>query len=281
MRSRVQRWNGQAEPEIFWAAQFGGGLASWCWHRSLEQWRKFPLAGVARLLRRRPKFEVASLRRRFAASLLNLLVGISALVSVVAAGVGIFRVGRKGRVNLKLIRGLASRSARIPAQLQSEPAKRVLPVVVFAASALRKERRGAGFRLLGLRLVDARTGRDVSRGQELVRAGTRQAWRLLCRRLIPVRKAQASPTHKKIRSDVEFARRRYANDQQAMQREVMRIYQENKMEPVRMSFLPVLLRFPLIAVIDLPMFWSPLKQSLPDRLSGTVIARDRAPRRHR
>jgi hypothetical protein len=222
---------------------------------------------------------VASLRRRFAALLLNLLIGISALLVVVAAGVGIFRVVRKRWINLKLFRGLALRGARIPVQLQSEPAKRVLPVIVFAASVLTKERRGAGFRLLGLRLVDARTGRDVSRRQELVRAGTRQAWKLLCRRLIPAPKAQASPTHEKVRSEMEAARRRFANDQEALQREVMRIYQEKKVEPVRASFLPVLRRFPLIAAMDLPMFWSPLKQSLPDRLAGTVIVRNRPSRR--
>jgi hypothetical protein len=221
---------------------------------------------------------VASLRRRFAASLLNLLVGISTLLFVVAAGVGIFRVVRKRRVNLKPFRGLASHVARIPVKLQSGPAKRALPVIVFAASALTKERRGVGFRLLGLRLVDARTGRDVSRRQELVRTGTHQAWRLLCRRLIPVRKAQVSATHEKMRSEIEADRRRYANDQHAMQREVMRIYKENKADPVRVSFLPVFRRLPLIAVIDLPMFWSPLKQSPPDRLAGTVIVHDRSSR---
>jgi hypothetical protein len=221
---------------------------------------------------------VASLRRRFAASLLNLLVGISTLLFLVAAGVGIFRVVRKRRVNLKPFRGLASHVARIPVKLQSGPAKRALPVIVFAASALTKERRGVGFRLLGLRLVDARTGRDVSRRQELVRAGTHQAWRLLCRRLIPVRKAQVSATHEKMRSEIEADRRRYANDQHAMQREVMRIYKENKADPVRVSFLPVFRRLPLIAVIDLPMFWSPLKQSPPDRLAGTVIVHDRSSR---
>ncbi len=237
--------------------------------------------GWTRLLRRRPRLEVASLRRRVVASLLNVLVGLSALVFVVAAGVGIFRGVRKQRVSFKLFRGLASRGARIPVQLQSESAKRVLPVVVLVASVLRRERRGAGFRLLGLRLVDARTGRDVSHRQELIRAGTRQAWRLLCGRLIPVSKAQASPTHEKLRSEVEAAKRRHANDRQALQHEVMRIYQENKADPVRVSFLPMLLRFPLIALIDLPVFWSPLHQSLPDRLAGTVIVRDRPSRRHR
>lgn len=224
---------------------------------------------------------MASLRRRFAASLLNLLVGIAALMSLVAAGVWIFRVVRKRRVNLKLFRGLASRGAGIPVQLQSEPAKRILTVIVFAASALTKERRGVGFRLLGLRLVDARTGRGVSRRQELVRAGTRQAWQVLCRRLMPVAKAQASPAHEKMRSEMEAARGRYADDQQALQRELARIYKENKADPVRLSSLPMLRRFPLIAVIDLPIFWSPLKQSLPDRLAGTVIVRDRPSRRRR
>jgi hypothetical protein len=58
----------------------------------------------------------------------------------------------------------------------------------------------------------------------------------------------------------------------------MRLYRERKVEPkesVRKSCLPLLIRLPLLAAIELPMLWSPLHQGLPDKLAATVTIRDR------
>jgi hypothetical protein len=191
------------------------------------------------LAKRQPDLRVASLRRRFLASLINLLVGLLLVVVAVGAVVGMFRVAAKWRINFKPLRGLGSADPNTLAQLQSRRIQFILHGVAFAGSVLSKERRSPGFRLLGLRRVDARTAGDVSRGQEIIRAAARQAWRILCRRFLPSPKTRASPELEKLESDLQDAHRRYANDQAALQLEIMRIYQENKVAPMRTSCLPV------------------------------------------
>jgi len=227
----------------------------------------------------RPEFEVASLRRRFVASLFNALVGILALVLTIGAGAGVFTAMRRRGVSFGFLRGLSSGGTNIPVRLQSQPLKSILQIAAFSLPLLRKKRRSPGFRLLGLWLVDARTGNSASRRQEIIRAAMRQTWQVLCRRLVPIPKTRASAEHEKLRSEIELARRRYAQDQQALQREVTRIYRETKVEPARTSCLPMLWRLPLRSAIDLPFFWSPHKQSLVDRLAGTVIVCDRPSQR--
>lgn len=241
----------------------------------------FAAGGRGPLRRRQPKLEAASSLRRFVASLIDVLVGILALVAMVGAGIGVFRVARKRRVNSRLFRGLAAGSAKIRDHCQSRRVQFVLRAVAFAGSILTKQRRSPGSRILGLRRVDARTGAEVSRRQEMIRAGTRQAWRMLCQRLVRSPKPRHVSEQEKLKSEVQAAQRRYADDQDAFQREVMRVYRENKVAPTRVSFLPVLARLLAIAAIDLPAFWSPLKQSLLDRLAGTVVALDRPSRRRR
>jgi uncharacterized RDD family membrane protein YckC len=231
------------------------------------------------MLGRRPKLEVASLRRRFVASLLDVLVGLLALVLTIGAGAGIVTVLRRRRVSF--LRGLVSGSANVPIRLQSQPLKAILRVAPFTVPLLAKERLSPGFRILGLRRVDARTGESVSRRQRLIRAATRQTWQILCRRLVPVPKTQASAGHEELRSEIELAKRRYINDQQALQREVMGIYNDKRVGSSHMSCLPVLWRISLMVAIELPVFWSPRKQSLVDRLAGTVIVRHRRTRHRR
>ncbi|MGH2833056.1 MAG: hypothetical protein ACRDK2_09800, partial [Solirubrobacteraceae bacterium] len=110
--------------------------------------------------------------------------------------------------------------------------------------------------------------------QEVIRATTRQAWRVVCRRLIPAPKPRVAPDHERLKLEIEVARDRCGGDSDALQHEMLRIYSENKVQPMRISCLPALARPLLIAAIDLPAFWSPLKQSLPDRLAGIVTIRD-------
>jgi hypothetical protein len=222
---------------------------------------------------------VAPVRRRFAASLIDALVGIVALVLLVGTGVGIFRVARARPVNFKFLGGLVSGLPNASIRLQSRPVKLIVHIAMFAVSVRTRERRSPGSRILGLRRVDARTGRDVSRTQEVIRSGARQGWRFLCRQLIRTPKARASPEWEKLKSDLEAARHRHADDQEALQHEVMHIYQENKARPVRVAYLPVLARVALVSVVDLPLVWSERKQSILDRLAGTMIVLDRPSRR--
>ena len=225
--------------------------------------------------RHKPKLVVASLRRRFLASLIDALVGLLMMALVIGTGVLAFVLGRKPGVDGGLLRDVTSSSPDISRRLSSRPVTLMLNLITFAASAPYKQRqRSPGFRVLGLRLVNVQTGGELTHRQEIIRATTRQVWRVVCRRLVPAPKPQTSPDHERLKSEIEAARDRCTGDSDALQREIIRIYSENKVQPMRISCLPALARPLLITAIDLPAFWSPLKQSLPDRLAGIVTVRD-------
>jgi hypothetical protein len=224
--------------------------------------------------RHEPKLAVASLRRRLLASLIDVLAGILTLVIVIGTAALAFALGRKRGVGGGLLGHLGSGGQDISRRLGSRPTKLMLELTALAAATFAKQRRSPGFRVLGLRLVDVRTGGELSRQQEIIRATTRQVWRALCRRLVPMPKPPASPEQEKLRSQMEAARIRCAGDPDTLQREVIRIHRENKVQPLRISCLPALARPLLVAAIDLPAFWSPLKQSLPDRLAAVATIRE-------
>lgn len=221
-----------------------------------------------------PRLAVASLRRRFLASLIDALVAILALVLLIGTGVLALARARKQKPDRGLFRRLGALGPDISRTFESRTARLVLDLIALAASTLVKQRRSPGFRVLGLRLVNARTGGEPSRQQKVIRASARQVWRTFCRRLIRMPKPRSAPEHERLRSEIEAARDRFAGDSDALQHEMIRIYQENRVQPVRISCLPALARSLLIAAIDLPAFWSPLKQSLPDRLAAVVTVRD-------
>jgi hypothetical protein len=128
-----------------------------------------------------------------------------------------------------------------------------------------------GFRLLGLRLVDMRSGDKPTRRQRLARTLTHRLWQALHQRLLPLREPAAALDQEKMRSETAAARSAHADDEEALQQALMRVYRDNRADPVRTSCLPVLARLPLAAAINIPMPWSPLNQSFVDRLSGTVV----------
>jgi hypothetical protein len=196
------------------------------------------------------------------------------------AGVLAFLVLRNRSLPRRVSRRLAPDWGVINTKLQSRSAKLTRKLIRIALLLATGERRGLGFRVVGLRLVDGRTGRPPSRKQMAVRAGTRQLWFALCGRLAPAPNQPIPPARESHEAAVNAARRQHANDRAALQRALMQIYQENKIEPVSASFKPLLTRLPLILAIDLPAFWSPLRQSLPDKLAGTaiVLARPRGRR---
>jgi hypothetical protein len=84
-----------------------------------------------------------------------------------------------------------------------------------------------------------------------------------------------------FRSAVEDARRWHADDPDALQDALMRVYEEHQVNPVAISCLPVYLRGLLTFAIELPALWTPLKQGLPDKFARTVVIVERRPRRRR
>lgn len=241
--------------------------------------------------RRRRKVRPATLRVRLAATVLDTVSGLAALALTV--GAAILALGRLGGRHSEPDGPLHAVSEHPPAEpVRAERqakvqrsadalAKRIklaAQLLALLSMLRRAERRSLGFRLLGLRLVDVRSGGEPTRRQRLVRTIARRLWQALHRRLLPVRTPSTTLDQEKMHAEIAAARSEHAGDQVAQQHAVMRIYREHRVD-TRGSCLAAIARLPLIAAIDIPMPWSPLAQSPVDWLSGTVVAVDR--RAHR
>jgi hypothetical protein len=94
-------------------------------------------------------------------------------------------------------------------------------------------------------------------------------------------KAQPAADNEELRSQLEEAQREHSEDQAALQRAVRGIYEEHRVErPFRPVLLRLARRLPLLLALA-QAFWSPLKQSLPDKLAGTAVVVDPTSRTRR
>jgi len=244
---------------------------------------------------------VAPLSRRFGALLINLAFALTAVIAVIAAIVALVRLwerrasgdeppgpATRGDGGLLRVAGAGdpaqaqplwgTTNARgIAARLQSRRVRLGLNLISVLLAGRAKERRGPGYHVLRMRLVDARGGGTPSRRQQIVRAAVGEIWQATHRRLVPPPTPVPETPHDqaKLRAEIESARRRYGDDQEALQLALARVFRENRTDPVSVACLPLLARLPLIVAIKLPMPWSPLRRSLVDWLSGTVVVVDR------
>jgi hypothetical protein len=241
--------------------------------------------------RRPPPLRVAPLRLRLLAAVINLVVGILALVLVVAAGVVGYRTARRVRGRTQHAElappaadqgalesgghGSDGRWQRLGARLQTPRVKLALALVGFLISVLLEGRRGAGYRVLGLRLVDARSGGRLTLRQRVVRVASREASNTATSRLFPVPKVPPPAENEKLQSQLEDARREHADDPTARQRAVTAIFKEHSPDhPFRPLLLGVARRLPLRLALDVQALGSPLNQSMPDKLAGTAVVLD-------
>ena len=187
--------------------------------------------GIERLSARsraRATLSAAPLRIRLLARLINIVAAIAGLVLAVASAVGIYRIVRRlpPPRGSSLIAHLSVRPARRPPRLsdrawweridsrtRSPGVSVALRLAGFLTDMLLEGRRGLGFRALGLRLVDARTGASINRRQAIIRAGSRLAWQAVISSLIPLPKVQPLADNERLRSQLEEKTRRdYAAD---------------------------------------------------------------------
>ena len=239
---------------------------------------------------------VAPLSRRFGALLINLSFALTAVIAAIAAIVALVRLWERRasgeqrpspatRGGLLRVAGAsdpaqtwgAANARGIAARLQSRQVRLGLNLISVLLAGRAKERRGPGYRVLRLRLVDAHGGGAPSRRQRIVRAAIGEIWQATHRRLVPppTPVPETPRDQAKLHAEIESARRRYGDDHEALQMALARIFRENRTDPVSVACLPLLARVPLIVAINLPMPWSPLRQSLVDWLSGTVVVVDR------
>ena len=150
--------------------------------------------------------------------------------------------------------------------------KRALALLSFLIGAVCEGRRGPGYRAVGLRLVDARTGGKVTPSQKVIRVGSRTAWRVATSSLFPIPKARSLAKNEELQSQLKDARRKHAGNQAELQRALVGIYEQHRVErPFRPVLLMLARRLPLLLALDVPALWSPLKQRVPDKLAGTAV----------
>ncbi|HXW58044.1 MAG TPA: hypothetical protein VEJ23_01065 [Solirubrobacteraceae bacterium] len=225
---------------------------------------------------------------RLLASLINCLVVLTALALAIGAGaVAVRFVGRKRPKVLERAGGVLEevrrrrmsggperRAVGTRSRLSSPKVRLGLRLLGVASRVRRDGRQSVGARVVGIRLVSARTGAAPSLRQRLIRVVTHTAWRVLIERLIPPPKTVVAHDDHELRSAIAAARREHAEDQEALQEAMLTIYRERKIDPSR-PLLLFLVRTAIMAAIQIPFPGSTLKQTLPDRLAGTIVVVDR------
>lgn len=241
---------------------------------------------------RRRELRVASLQLRFAATLLNALTALGTLALPLGAGLlALKRRGgrseqheteRPGPLRQVLIDDAEQMAPDRPVAsnpvldvMQSRSVKLGLELFAMATALRRRGRRGPGYRVLGLRLVDMSSGGELSRSQQLTRALAARLWQALLHWLLPDRRHAPAPEQQRLREEVAAALREHAGDKEALQHAVMSIYRDNPGARVPIVPLGVLAHIALLCAIYIPSPWSPRGQSLIDWLSGTIVVIDR------
>ncbi len=214
---------------------------------------------------RRRDLPIAPIRRRLLASLIDLALALIGGILAIGAVTGVTTLrGRKDAPGVSSLTRLTS-SKRVSIALR---------VFAFVLNVLLTGRRGPGSRIVGIRLVDARTGGPVSLRQATLRAGSRQGWQFLVRRLTARLGKAEQFKHRDLQSKIETLKRAHEDDHDAFQHAMMEMYKENQVRPY-LSCLPALAQLPLGLAIKAPALWTPLHQGLPDKLAGTIIISDR------
>jgi hypothetical protein len=223
--------------------------------------------------------ELAPVWRRAVAVLINLLVVAAGLVAAGAAVFGAIKLGLCRRLTAarRLLAGrLAAWRERFdPANRPMGLSARTRLLVSGASLALEldgRNRRGIGARVMGIRRVDVRTGGPITLRVALIRhvvshgCGVATGWILG-----PITKRSISRMEE-IQPALPESQRVHADDPEALQEATSKLYRDLNVNPSASCLWP-----PMLAVVFvrmLPVFLSPLRQSLPDRVAGIVAVLD-------
>jgi hypothetical protein len=143
---------------------------------------------------------------------------------------------------------------------------RLVLAIVFVPLQIRSRNwRSPGWRLMGLRQVDARGRAGVSPQRADPARGAHGAERVD----IAVAGAMEAARRERVKDTVASAEAYQSHHRQAMARAIRNSLETNQVPTWRGCAMPLLLS----AARDLPASWSPLKQTVPERLAGTVVVR--------
>jgi hypothetical protein len=213
---------------------------------------------------------IAPLGRRFVASLIDAAVFLPLLL---AAGIGGFKL------YMSHLRRSSSDGERpelgsgASSRLQAWGTGRWRWAILVGGSALEvsaRNWRSPGARLLGLRRVDVHAGGPVPIRSALVTYGVRTAWRESTRRLLAPIEKRSSQRAAAFRAQAREIRRPHAGDRETKQRALA---EESRADGRNCLTLLVPAVISVVAM-QAPALWSPLKQTIPDRLAGIAVIKD-------
>ena len=224
--------------------------------------------------------EIAPLRTRAAGTAIDLLLFLTAFGGCLSACVAV-RVKRRGRdrdtqeaVSERL--GSSPRRRRIVERLRSKPAQVTIRMVSAALAVPMRNWRSPGARVLGLRVVDARTGGLVTVRSVILGAAVDAAFGLAIKPLTAPGRHRSEAENarlQEIEPRVQALRRQHAGDRRAERKAVAALYKASGVNPLRTlgsrGWLFLLLLNPLTAMLP------PKGQTLRQRVSGTVVVRSR------
>jgi hypothetical protein len=204
------------------------------------------------------------MRRRFLASTLDALGAILALALAFGGSYAVVSaLGRERELARAFPRAVAGSRVKLALRLWSS-----------ALAVWLTWRQSPGFRFLGIRRVDVRTGSPASMRQAIVHVAARSAWRVLANRLTARLAPRTLPRPADLHSRIEALEREHAGDQAAFQRAVTELYRDHRVRPYA-YLLPVLAQLPLAALAKAPILWSRANRDLPEMLAGTAVIVER------
>jgi hypothetical protein len=224
--------------------------------------------------------EIASLRTRAAGAAIDLLLFLTAFGGCLAAYVAV-RVKRRGRdrdtqddVSERL--GSSPRRRRIGERLRSKPAQVMIRMVSVALAVPMRNWRSPGARIVGLRVVDARTGGPVTVRSVILGSAVDAAFGLAIKPLTAPgrRRSEAENARlQEIEPQTQALRRQHAGDRRAERKAIAALYKANGVNPLRTLGSPRWLFLVLPNLLTAML--SSKGQTLRQRVSGTVVVRAR------
>ena len=210
--------------------------------------------------------KIAPLWRRAAAALIDAVCFLGPTIGVAAAiGVAYVRWWPKRDSEEHDTEPKPRRSFRLKGPW------RIAMAIAFAPLEVRgRNWRSPGFRVMGLRYVDARTGGPVSVRSALVKQAVRTAWMEVTTRLLEPWKARAQERVDATYAEGDAARRAHPEDPEARHRAMAESFKHDRVPLSRGCAVQLL----VTAAPDLLALWSARRQTLFERLAGTLLVRD-------
>jgi hypothetical protein len=160
-----------------------------------------------------------------------------------------------------------------PTFLQPRWQQAALRVATYDLAIVSRNWRSPGYRLLGLRRIDARGG-PVTARSALVGTTFHHLRESLTSPLVRSRVDRERASLTAIQAQMKELERKHADDPDALKKATKQLYQANHVNPLRTCAWPLLLGLLTQLVLN---GWSRRGQTLQDRLTGTVVVVDPGP----